>query len=119
MYLDEPRAFYNALGGGKANKSSLASILAKIANPWSRLSKNAKRAKDDKGDAVKGNFDGEGYVHGGVYVVQAGGKPYYAHAEAEIGEHLVHVVAHLSRAGVGATDGQSALEQVSCSLPGA
>ena len=56
VYLDEPRAFYNALGGGKANKSTLASFLAKIVNPWSRLSKNAKRAKDDKGDAVKGNF---------------------------------------------------------------
>jgi len=87
VYLDEPRAFYNALGGGKANKSTLASFLAKIVNPWSRLSKNAKRAKDDKGDAVKGNLDGEGFVHGGVYVVQTGGKPYYAHAEAEIGDH--------------------------------
>ena len=82
MYLDEPRAFYNALGGGKANKSTLASFLAKIANPWSRLRKNAKRAKDDKG-----NLDGEGLVHGGVYVVQAGGKPYYAHAERELGDH--------------------------------
>ena len=82
VYLDEPRAFYDALGGGKANKSTLASFLAKIANPWSRLRKNAKRAKDDKG-----NLDGEGFVHGGVYVVQTGGKPYYAHAEAEIGDH--------------------------------
>ena len=87
VYLDEPRAFYNALGGGKANKSTLASFLAKIANPWSRLRKNAKRAKDDKGDAVEGNLVGEGFVHGGVYVVQAGGKPYYVHAEAEIGDH--------------------------------
>ena len=82
VYLDEPRAFYDALGGGKANKNTLASFAAKMLNPFSRLWKNVKRA-----EGTEGNFRGEGLVHGGVYVVLAGGKPYYAHAEKELGDH--------------------------------
>ena len=63
VYLDEPRAFYDALGGGKANKNTLASFAAKMLNPFSRLWKNVKRA-----EGTEGNFRGEGLVHGGVYV---------------------------------------------------
>ena len=82
MYLDEPRAFYDALGGGKANKNTMASFLAKMLNPFSRLKKNIKRS-----EGTKGNLVGEGLVHGGVYVVPPGGKPFYAHAEVELGDH--------------------------------
>ena len=82
MYLDEPRAFYDALGGGKANKNTMASFLAKMLNPFSRLKKNIKRS-----EGTKGNLVGEGLVHGGVYVVTPGGKPFYAHAEVELGDH--------------------------------
>jgi len=82
VYLDEPRAFYDALGGGKANKNTMASFLAKMLNPFSRLKKNIKRS-----EGTKGNLVGEGLVHGGVYVVPPGGKPFYAHAEVELGDH--------------------------------
>ena len=51
-------------------------------NPFSRLKKNIKRS-----EGTKGNLVGEGLVHGGVYVVPPGGKPFYAHAEVELGDH--------------------------------
>jgi hypothetical protein len=60
----------------------MASFLAKMLNPFSRLKKNIKRS-----EGTKGNLVGEGLVHGGVYVVPPGGKPFYAHAEVELGDH--------------------------------
>ena len=57
-------------------------FLAKMLNPFSRLKKNIKRS-----EGTKGNLVGEGLVHGGVYVVPPGGKPFYAHAEVELGDH--------------------------------
>ena len=80
--MDERRAFYDALGGGRPNRNTLASFLAKMLNPWSRPKKNVKRSEGSKGNLV-----GEGLVHGGVYVVQAGGTPFYGHAEVELGDH--------------------------------
>ena len=63
----------------------MPAFLAKLANPWNRLRKNAKRA-----DGVDGNLVGEGFVHGGVYVVRKGAAendaPAFAHAEVEIGD---------------------------------
>ena len=47
VYLDEPRAFYDALRRRQGEQEYVA-FLAKIANPWSRLSKN-EACKDDKG----------------------------------------------------------------------
>lgn len=87
VYLDEKRAFYDALGGGTPNATGgILAFLAKLVNPWNRLKGNAKRAGD-----VKGNLVGNGFVHGGVYVVRAGAAdgetPAFAHAEAEIGDH--------------------------------
>jgi len=82
VYLDASRAFYDALGGGKANQSTLAGFLARLVNPFGRLYKNSKRAGD-----TKGNLVGEGFIHGGMYVVKAGGEAVLAHAEEEIGDH--------------------------------
>ena len=81
VFLDEERAFYDALGGGAANATGgVLAFLAKLANPWNRLKKNARRAGN-----TQGNMVGEGFVHGGCYVVRAGAAageaPALAHAE--------------------------------------
>jgi len=86
VWLDDKQAFYTALGGGAKLQTSLASFLAKIANPFSHLQKNLKSAS-----AYKGNLLGEGFIHGGLYVVPrgapAGAPPALAFVESEIGDH--------------------------------
>mmetsp|Transcript_21972 Transcript_21972/g.70778 ORF Transcript_21972/g.70778 Transcript_21972/m.70778 type:complete len:147 (+) Transcript_21972:211-651(+) len=86
IYLDEEMNFYRAVGGGEKTQSSLATFLLKLMNPWSQVKKNMKRA-----EGVDGNLKGEGFIHGGVYVVKKGAlkgeEPVYAHHEAEIGDH--------------------------------
>jgi len=56
-------------------------------NPFSQLYKNTKRVPK----TTEGNFVGEGFIKGGVYVVKkgaaAGAPAAFAHAEAEIGDH--------------------------------
>mmetsp|Transcript_1686 Transcript_1686/g.2218 ORF Transcript_1686/g.2218 Transcript_1686/m.2218 type:complete len:140 (-) Transcript_1686:334-753(-) len=86
IYLDQEMKFYQAIGGGSPKKSSLASFLMKLANPFSQLLKNVKKSK-----GVNGNYKGEGFIHGGVYVVKKGAAenetPIFVHQEAEIGDH--------------------------------
>lgn len=86
IYLDQDMAFYKAIAGGTETQSSLAGFLMKFFNPFSQVTKNFKKAK-----GVDGNMKGEGFIHGGVYVVkknaQKGDAPVYAHHEAEIGDH--------------------------------
>ena len=86
IYVDEDMAFYEAIGGGQKTQSSLAMFLLKVANPFSQVKKNMKRA-----EGTEGNLKGEGFIHGGVYVVKkgaaAGEAPVFAHHEQEIGDH--------------------------------
>jgi len=84
VYMDERLAFYEAIAGGAVTKTSLATFLMKILNPWSRLKANTKRVPK----TVEGNLTGEGFVHGGCYVVRGKtGDVVLAHHEAEIGDH--------------------------------
>ena len=61
---------------------------AKLANPFSLMNTLMKRHAPYEGT---GNLLGEGFVHGGLYVVRAGARagdaPAFAYAEQEIGEH--------------------------------
>jgi len=86
IYLDETLAFYDAIAGGKRTQSALSGFLLRMANPFGQLQKNFKRAQ-----GVDGNLKGEGFVHGGVYVVKknaaADETPVFAHHETEIGDH--------------------------------
>lgn len=85
LYMNSGLEFYRALHGEKEKKTSMASFLAKIANPWSTVNKNLKKAGD-----TKGNMVGEGFIHGGVMVVKKGTKEgdpaIFSHSEAEIGD---------------------------------
>lgn len=62
VFLDEKRAFYGALGGGKESKGSIASFFANLLNPFSQLYKNTKRVPK----TTEGNFVGEGFIKGGA-----------------------------------------------------
>ncbi|KAJ8604476.1 hypothetical protein CTAYLR_000959 [Chrysophaeum taylorii] len=85
IYLDAGMAWYKAVQGGGLTKSTLAGFLAKLLNPFSRLSANLKRSK-----AVEGNMKGEGFIHGGVFVIRKGAKrneaAVFSHAEKELGD---------------------------------
>lgn len=85
IYMNPGLEWYAALHGGGQKKTSMAALLAKALNPFSKLYKNLRRAH-----GVSGNTIGEGFIHGGVFVVRKGaakGEPsVYAYAEGEIGD---------------------------------
>mmetsp|Transcript_11774 Transcript_11774/g.37470 ORF Transcript_11774/g.37470 Transcript_11774/m.37470 type:complete len:150 (-) Transcript_11774:137-586(-) len=85
IFMNPGLEWYSALHGGSQKKSSIASFLAKVLNPFSQLNKNLKRSK-----GVEGNMVGEGFIHGGVFVVRRGAPrgeaAVFAHAEAELGD---------------------------------
>lgn len=87
---DKGQAFFKAVGGGELRRlhSSGAGFLATLANPFgargSEIRANAKKASDD---GVKQNFNGEGFVSGGLYVVGKTGKAEFSFAETEYGRH--------------------------------
>mmetsp|Transcript_93875 Transcript_93875/g.265184 ORF Transcript_93875/g.265184 Transcript_93875/m.265184 type:complete len:137 (+) Transcript_93875:257-667(+) len=89
VLLDSPMAFYKALGGGDVHKRySLATFLAMIMNPFSsaRAKRNINEAKKVN---VPGNFVGEGFIHGGCYVLRADGTPAFCHLEDDLGDPAV------------------------------
>eukprot|EP00927_Polykrikos_kofoidii_P064207 TRINITY_DN59283_c0_g1_i1.p2 TRINITY_DN59283_c0_g1~~TRINITY_DN59283_c0_g1_i1.p2 ORF type:complete len:135 (-),score=33.64 TRINITY_DN59283_c0_g1_i1:70-474(-) len=87
VMLDGEKAFFAALGGGKVWKPfSLASFLAMMLNPFSKA-KSKMNIQDVQKVGTKGNMTGEGFVHGGTYVLRADGTPTYSYLEGEIGEH--------------------------------
>lgn len=86
ILLDGEQKFYEALGGGKPHKPyGLASFLAVVANPFSksRVKKNLDAAKKS---GVTQNMTGEGFVAGGVYVMDRNGAAAYSHLEADLGD---------------------------------
>lgn len=104
VYLDESRAFYSAVQGGAPVKSSLAGFLANVANPFSRLNQFLKRDVD-----YKGNLIGEGFVHGGLMLVDKGhasdAPAAFAHAEVALGEHASLDEFFTAARGLGAAGG--------------
>lgn len=88
IVLDADKRFFLALGGGTLHTpyEGAASFLAMVMNPFSkaRAKVSLKRAAE-KG--VKGNFAGEGFINGGVYVVRQDGKAAYAFLEEDTGDH--------------------------------
>lgn len=85
IYMNPGMEWYAALHGGSQKKTSIASFLAKVLNPFSQIYKNLRKAR-----GVSGNTIGEGFIHGGVFIVRKGaakGEPaVYAYAEGEIGD---------------------------------
>lgn len=88
IMVDESHAFYTAVGGGQKRQScsGSAGFLGMLANPFSsmgaKVRANIKRASD-KG--VPSNFNGEGYVHGGLYVVRKDGAAQLKFIEEPLG----------------------------------
>lgn len=84
VLLDTNRSFYSAIAGGTEHKPvcGLASLLALLANPFSRSRSRANIL----GMKAKGNTTGEGYVSGGVYVIQPDGRAAYSFLEEELGD---------------------------------
>mmetsp|Transcript_11764 Transcript_11764/g.34973 ORF Transcript_11764/g.34973 Transcript_11764/m.34973 type:complete len:142 (-) Transcript_11764:132-557(-) len=87
VLLDEPLQFYKALGGGACHQPmGLAGFLVMMLNPFS-ASRTKEHAKAVKAKGVAGNFVGEGFVTGGVYVMRPDGTAAYSFLEEEIGDH--------------------------------
>lgn len=97
--LDDKRAWFTALGGGRVNQYGMLGFLARLANPYSKVRANLK-APDN--EVHKNNMKGEGFITGGLYVVPRGGPPAeYAFLEREIGDQfdVDEVVKAAQRAG--------------------
>lgn len=83
LFLDEAKGFYKALGGGKIRKQfDTASFVTTLANPFSNdpVKANIKNSKS------KGNLTGEGYIHGGLYVVRSTGVAELGFLEENLGD---------------------------------
>lgn len=65
LYLDEEKAFYKWLGGGKPRQGSLMAFL----NPFSEVWGHAKRASTK---VAKSNLKGDGLTMGGLLVLNKG-----------------------------------------------
>ena len=82
LYLDEDKAFFKAVGGGKLRKGSLTAFL----NPFGRVYKHAGEAK--KTGVTQHNLNGEGLIFGGSFVMKAGSKGVqYQFQERNFGDH--------------------------------
>ena len=82
LYLDEDKAFFKAVGGGKLKKGSLSAIL----NPFSRIWKHAGDAK--KAGVKEHNLNGEGLITGGMFVMKPGSQGVqYQFQERNLGDH--------------------------------
>jgi len=82
LYLDEDKAFFKAVGGGKLRKGSLSAFL----NPFSRIYKHASAAK--KVGVTNHNLNGEGLIMGGMFVMKPGSKGVqYQFQERNFGDH--------------------------------
>lgn len=87
VYLDETKAFYEALGGGTVHKPyGVASFLAMLANPFSS-SPTKRHLAWSKKKGVKNNMTGEGFIQGGSYVVRQDGEAELAFLEQNLGDH--------------------------------
>lgn len=89
IYLDEEKAFYKAIGGGKEHKqfNGVVGFLAALANPFSSIGKIVKaHAKRAENKGVKGNLNGEGFVQGGLYVVRKNGQSQLKFLESNLGD---------------------------------
>merc|ERR1719310_1826325 len=85
--MDGDRRFFLALGGGAEHKpySGVMAFLAALANPFSksRVKSHGAIAKEN---GAENNFNGEGFVAGGVYVLRTDGKAAYAFLEEDLGD---------------------------------
>lgn len=86
ILLDVNTEFYKLLGGGSHHQPySLASFLATIANPFSsaRVKKNLSATK---ATGITQNMKGEGFIAGGVCVINRDGSVAYSFLEQELGD---------------------------------
>jgi len=79
LYLDNDKAFFAAVGGGKPRAMSLLSLL----NPFGEAMKNYGRSKKTISDF---NMKGDGLVGGGLMVIK-GNDVLYAYQEKTFGDH--------------------------------
>lgn len=80
MYLDEAMGFFDAVGGGKRDKKSLAGFILGALNPLTRTNANMKAGK-----GYDGNLKGEGLITGGLLVMRQGGELVWGFHEQAIG----------------------------------
>lgn len=88
VYVDQKKELYKALGGGQMRKpNGTFSFLFRAICPCAgaRLKENLAKAK-----AVDGNFKGEGFVTGGMYVLRPDGTVAFSYAEDEYGDRADH-----------------------------
>lgn len=86
VYVDKEWAFYRALGDGEARQpDGMWSFMMKALCPCIgvRLKENLEAAKD-----IKTNYNGEGFVAGGFYVLNTDGSVAFADIEEEYGDRV-------------------------------
>jgi len=81
LFLDEERALYNQMGGRKITGKGQLFSLWNVCRPfawWREIKEMGARAEEKK---VKGNFNGEGLVQGGILIISPEGKVVYMYPE--------------------------------------
>eukprot|EP00746_Dinoflagellata_sp_MGD_P007721 gnl/MRDRNA2_/MRDRNA2_115345_c0_seq1.p1 gnl/MRDRNA2_/MRDRNA2_115345_c0~~gnl/MRDRNA2_/MRDRNA2_115345_c0_seq1.p1 ORF type:complete len:148 (+),score=32.74 gnl/MRDRNA2_/MRDRNA2_115345_c0_seq1:258-701(+) len=82
LFLDQDKGFYKALGGGQyLKKHSTSTFLMTLLNPFSAdpVKDHISKAKSET------NLTGEGYIHGGLYVVRQTGITELGFVEEDLG----------------------------------
>ncbi|KAG0051252.1 hypothetical protein BGZ83_003959 [Gryganskiella cystojenkinii] len=91
VYFDETKGFYKALGGGHLRTGGWGQLIRPLF--WVNFVRN-------KRSGVEGNFEGNGHILGGLYVVAAGNNGIaYEHVEKVWGDiaRVDHVLESCSR----------------------
>lgn len=83
LFLDESKGFYKALGGGKFRKMyNDATFVTMLVNPFADDPVKGKLRKVK----AETNLKGEGFIHGGLYVMRKTGVAELGFAEENLGD---------------------------------
>jgi len=82
LYHDEDKGFFKALGGGQVRQKGVFSLLGGTVR--SNNSRASQYLKDVGGES---NLTGEGFIMGGLYVLDASGNVTYSFVEENFGDH--------------------------------
>lgn len=87
IFLDSEMCFFKAIHGGEVNKpAGMMSLLALLANPWTKSRSRQHLLRNSK-TGIDKNLIGEGFITGGLYVVKTDGKAAYVFPEEHMGDH--------------------------------
>merc|ERR1712118_454573 len=86
LFLDEAKHFYKAIGSGAfIRKHNTTSFLCTMMNPCSKDPLRAHAQASYK-TGIKMNLKGEGFIHGGLYVMRTTGVAEWAFVEENMGD---------------------------------